>query len=977
MKLYLPKAFHLRLIAYVLCIALSSYATAQTSSGSIHGKVADPSGAVIPSVTVTATASDGRTFTGITNQSGSYEIKGLRAGNYVVTAAAPGFSAYRESDVTVTPPQARLLDISLNIEVAAEKVAVQDEGNTLDVNPSNNAGALTIKGKDLEALSDDPDQLQSDLQALAGPSAGPNGGQIYIDGFTGGQIPPKSSIREIRVNQNPFSAEYEKLGYGRIEIFTKPGTDKYHGQIFFNDNDSVLNTQSPFLLNNPGYNSQMYNGTLSGPLRKKASFFINFERRNINDVSAVNASVLDAAFNPTIFNQSLKNPRTRTNFSPRLDYQLSASNTLTARYQFTDRNETDDGVGQLALASQAYNVKNTEHTIQISDTQIVSPSVINETRFQYERQNNSQIAQNLQPTINVQGAFTAGGNRIGRATDTQNRYELQNYTSVSHGNHFIRFGGRLRAMTESSQSTANFNGTFVFPSLVAYQITQLGLQQGQTAAQIRAAGGGASQFSLTSGQTLASVSTVDAGLFAGDDWRIRPTMTFSYGLRFETQNHIYDHADVAPRLSFAWAIGGGAKKIPQLVLRAGFGIFYDRFGSDFVLQSERLNGIAQQQTIVQFPNFYPDIPSPGSISGGLISPTVYRIAAHLRAPQTIQTAISAERQLSKAATVSVTYINSRGGHQLLLRNINAPAPGTNPSNGPRPFGGTTNIYEYESEGVFRQNQLIANLRITAGSKVSLFSFYTLNYAHSDLGTLAGSSGGAFSEGGSSLSFPSNQYSLGQDYGRASFDVRHRMFLGGSISLPWTLRLSPFVIATSGQPYNITVGHDLNSDSIFNDRPAFPTSSTAAANLLVTRLGSFDVAPNANANLIPINYGNGPGAFSVNLRLSKTFGLGKKVDSAPGGGMGGRGPGGGGPGLGGRGLSGGGGQNPFGPGPGVNRRFNLTISAAARNLFNRVNLATPIGTLDSPLFGKSVALAGGPFSSSSANRRIDLQIMLSF
>ncbi len=977
MKLYSPKSFHLRLSALVLCFALSTYAIAQNSSGSIHGKVADPSGAVIPSVTVTATASDGKTFTGITNQSGTYEIKGLPAGSYVLTAAAPGFAAFSQPDVVVAPGQARLLDIALDIAVAAEKVAVEDEGNTLDVNPSNNAGALTIKGKDLEALSDDPDQLQSDLQALAGPSAGPNGGQIYIDGFTGGQIPPKSSIREIRINQNPFSAEYEKLGYGRIEIFTKPGTDKYHGQISFNDNDSVLNTQSPFLLNNPGYNSQMYNGTLSGPLRKKASFFINLERRNINDVSAVNASVLDAAFNPTIFNQSLKNPRTRTNFSPRLDYQLTASNTLTARYQFTERNETDDGVGQLALASQAYNVKNTEHTVQISDTQIVSPSVINETRFQYERQNNSQIAQNMQPTINVQGAFTGGGNRLGRATDTQNHYELQNYTSVSHGNHFIRFGGRLRALTESSQSTANFNGTFVFPSLAAYQITQIGLQQGQSAAQIRAAGGGASQFSLTSGQPLASVNMVDAGLFAGDDWRIRPTMTFSYGLRFETQNHIYDHADVAPRVSFAWAIGGGGKKIPQLVLRAGFGIFYDRFGSDFVLQSERLNGIAQQQTIVQFPDFYPDIPSPGSISGGQISPTVYRIAAHLRAPQTIQTAISAERQLSKAATVSVTYINSRGGHQLLLRNINAPAPGTNPSNGPRPFGGTTNIYEYESEGVFRQNQLIANFRITAGSKVSLFSFYTLNYAHSDLGTSAGSSGGAFSEGGSSLSFPSNQFDLEQDYGRASFDVRHRMFLGGSISLPWTLRLSPFVIATSGQPYNITVGQDLNSDSIFNDRPAFPTASTAAANLLVTRLGSFDVAPNANAKLIPINYGNGPGAFSVNLRLSKTFGLGKKVDSAPSGGMGGRGPGGGGPGLGGRGLSGGGGQNPFGSGLGVNRRFNLTISAAARNLFNRVNLATPIGTLDSPRFGESVALAGGPFSSSSANRRIDLQVVFSF
>ena len=104
-----------------------------------------------------------------------------------------------------------------------------------------------LSGKDLEALPDDPDELQSDLEALAGPSAGPNGGQLYIDGFTAGQLPPKSSIREIRINQNPFSAEYDKLGYGRIEIFTKPGTDKYHGQFSVEGNSSGLNTRNPFL----------------------------------------------------------------------------------------------------------------------------------------------------------------------------------------------------------------------------------------------------------------------------------------------------------------------------------------------------------------------------------------------------------------------------------------------------------------------------------------------------------------------------------------------------------------------------------------------------------------------------------------------------------------------------------------------------------------------------------------------------------
>ena len=157
---------------------------------------------------------------------------------------------------------------------------------------------MVLSGKDLDALSDDPDELADDLQALAGPSAGPNGGQIYIDGFTGGQLPPKSSIREIRINQNPFSAEYDKLGYGRIEIFTKPGTDQYHGQVSVNGNSSYFNSTSPFATSNPPYDSTQYTANFGGPMGKKASFFINFERRNIGDNAIVNAYVLDPSFAP-------------------------------------------------------------------------------------------------------------------------------------------------------------------------------------------------------------------------------------------------------------------------------------------------------------------------------------------------------------------------------------------------------------------------------------------------------------------------------------------------------------------------------------------------------------------------------------------------------------------------------------------------------------------------------------------------------
>src|ERR1700690_2370129 len=662
-----------------LLLGLTSVLSAQTSSGTLRGRVTDPTGAVIPQATVSATGANSQKATAITNSQGAYELKGLSPGSYTVETVAKGFAKSTEQNIVISADQAQQFDIGLEIQVKPEKVEVQEESATVGVSPSENASALVIKGKDLDALSDDPDELQQELEALAGPSAGPNGGQIYIDGFTGGQLPPKASIREIRVNQNPFSAEYDKLGYGRIEIFTKPGTDKFYGQLMLGGNSSAVDALSPFAQNQPSFHSELFSGNVSGPLTKKASFFFNAERRQINDSNIVNAVVLDSNFNPAPFTEAVPNPRTRTNISPRLDFQLTPSNTLTARYQFFRNNENNEGVGQFSLPSQAYDTTSSEHTLQLSDTQVVSTNVVNETRVQYLHDSSSKSVQNPQPTISVLGAFTGGGNQIGNGSDVQDHYELQNYTSIVHGTHLIKFGGRLRALTDSNQSTSNFNGVFTFSSLSAYQTDK---NVGGTACLAKAIAAlpalptsgdlatcGASQFSIITGQPRSDVTLVDAGLYGQDDWRIRPNMTLSYGLRFETQNDIHDHGDFAPRISFAWGLGGGGKKAaPKTVLRAGFGMFYDRFPYNLVLQAERLNGFTQQQTIVQA----------NTISNGQISPTRYQIASSLRAPLTMQAAVSVERQLAKSTTLAVTYINSYGEHQLFLRNANAPLPGTYP-----------------------------------------------------------------------------------------------------------------------------------------------------------------------------------------------------------------------------------------------------------------------------------------------------------
>jgi hypothetical protein len=355
--------------------------------------------------------------------------------------------------------------------------------------------------------------------------------------------------------------------------------------------------------------------------------------------------------------------------------------------------------------------------------------------------------------------------------------------------------------------------------------------------------------------------------------------------------------------------------------------------------------------------------------------TIYRISPDLHAPYILQSAVSLERQVTKIANVTVSYLNARGVHQLLSRNVNAPLPGTPFSSGPPPNPAAGPIYQYSSDGVFRQNQLIANFNIRSGARLNLFGYYSLNYANSDA---SGASG-----------FPSNQYDLGADYGRASFAVRNRVFIGGTVGLPHAFRLSPFMIFNSGSPYNVTVGQDLSNDSLFNDRPALATNVSGSC--LSPTAACHYVIPTSSYTPIPVNFLTGPAHFTLNLRVAKTFGFGPENRGSTGAGQGGGpggGPGGGGPppgsgprggvfgrGGGGRGGFGGGG-GPFGA-PATTRRYNLTFSINARNILNRVNAATPIGVLSSPNFGQSIALAGGPFSSAAANRKIELQATFSF
>ena len=966
---------------FALLMVFLAISPAQVPTGILRGQVTDPSNAAVAGATVLVFPAEGPSGTAATNRDGIFELKPLAPGKYTVRVLAQGFAPFEVKDVSVPAGAPVVIAVHLSIEEQKEKVVVSDSTTQLDTSSGSNANSIMLKGKDLEALSDDPDELQEELTALAGPSAGPNGGQIYIDGFTAGQLPPKSSIREIRLNQNPFSAEYDKLGYGRIEILTKPGTDRLHGQFMINGNASGFNARNPFIGNadQPAYHSVLYSGNLGGAINKRASFFFSLDRRNIDEISVINTPALDANFNPVQFTGAVPNPRTRTNLTPRVDYQLSSTNTLTARYQYFRENEMNNGIGPFKLPTQGYNELNTEHTLQISDTQTLSERTINETRLQYVRSASTQTVLNTSPAVAVGGAFTGGGNYQGNLIQTTNGFEIQNYTSIASGKHFIRFGARARIDDDSVHKMLGFNGSFTFDSLVSYQITEQDLQAGFRPDQIRtdcrgtsSSGtpvcGGANLFAITVGNSLVTNTYFDLGLYAQDEWRVRPNVTLNYGLRYERQNQIDDNGGFAPRLSMAWGIKKSKQGGPKAVLRAGFGIFYDRFQQKYLEQAQLLNGVTQQSFVVTNPDFFPSLPTAAELTAAQASPTIYQVDPHLRTPYTIQSGVTLEKQLSKSANIAFTYLHSRGAHALLTRNVNAPLPPDfNPTN--RPLSSNNNIYQYVSAGDFKQNQFIVNGNVRVGTRLSLFGYYTLNYANSDVSGNAGLSQGI---GG----FPSNQYDLALDYGRAYFDIRHRFFFGGSISLPYMFRISPFLIASSGVPFNVTTGVDSNGDSVFTDRPTFAQLQAALSRATVPDDVSFHCQPPAGAAEIPINCGLSPARFSLNLRLSKTFGFGKRAKSAAtaaggptSGGTFGRGPGGGGKGN--RGGMFGGDSVSSG------QRYSLTLGISARNLLNDVNEALPVGVISSPIFGHANSLAGGPFGSQASNRRIDMQVTFSF
>lgn len=981
--------------------------TAQQRTGSLRGQVTDELGALVVGASVTLVAADGSQKSATTNDDGIYTINAIAPGPYTLRIAASGFSPYEKTELSIAAGPRTTHDARLVVGIEKQVITVTEEQN-LTTDPASNADAVVLKGQDLDVLPDDPDALASAVQAMAGPSTGPSGGQIFIDGFTGGRMPPKESIREVRVNQNPFNAENSGIGFGNIEIFTKPGADKLRGSSFFNFNDESLNSRNPFAPTRTPFQTRYYGGSISGPITQgKSSFFLDVQRRVTNDNAIINARILNANLVPTPFNVALLVPNRFFSISPRFDYQLNPANTLVVRYSYSKFDAENIGASDFSLPERAYSRGNTLQTVQITETAILGPTLMNETRLQFIRNRFEQNGNNEIPTVQVQDAFIAGGSQVGLAHSKEKRWELQNYSTWTKGAHILRFGARVRGIHLTDFSPQNFGGTFTFsggnaPQLdannqivigsngnpVLIPITSLEryrrtlLFQGNP--NMRLLGGGVTQFSLAGGNPEASVKQVDLGAFVQDEWRIRPNLTLTMGFRYERQTNISSNYNFAPRLFFAWAPGGtsvgsgpGAppSSSPKMVIRGGIGVFYDRFGERATLLANRFNGTNQ----VDFRVFDPEVldQSTFSLNGVSNVPTlesleafaapqiVRRIAPDFQAPTFVMTAVNFERQLPAKFTFFAVAFNYRGKHLLRVRNINAPLPGTydpeNPNNSIRPFGNIGDIHYYESSANFNDYRVFGGLRRQMSKGFSLFANFGGGRGKSDTDCIFGSIGSCF---------PADTYDLNDEYSRVSFIPSGNFFFGGTFIVPkMKINLNPFIVYSTGRPFNIVTGRDTNGDGLFTERPAFATAQTDPENLKQTRFGDFDLAPAPGQELIPRNYGMGPGFFAVNIGISRAFQFGNMPSSPANAG-------------------------PAKPAnaapanaapansPSPEKRYTLTFSVNIQNLLNNTNLSNPIGNLSSDRFGESFSTSGsfgfGPGGSAAAgNRRIQLQVRFGF
>ncbi|PYS44792.1 MAG: hypothetical protein DMG13_33305 [Acidobacteria bacterium] len=754
-----------RLCLPVAIILFAVTVRAQTTK--VTGTAADPSGALIVGADITLMGpGGGAILTTKTGPDGGFTIE-VPPGSYGLEVSADGFEKVQRQ--IEAGPDSRPVTVTLPVAKMTQEVEVQDNPNPISLDPDNNQTALVLKEDDIQSLPDDEDELTAYLTELAGPRAAAAGGvQFIVDGFLGGRIPPKDQIREIRINTNPFTTEYSRAGFGRIEIITRPGTGKIRGNFNFNFRNDALNARNAFAAVKLPYSRQNYQGSVSGPFIHDKLTLTLFAQRN----DALNTDTIRAITTDGELNSSIVKPNLRENFNSRGQYAISPNNTLHFNLESAANTRSNQGVGGFGLPERASNSKSNQFGLQLRDTAVLSTRFVHETRLEITRNHSTANALTQSVAINVLDAFQAGGSQ--NMSDETDRSFLFGDTLIFNSKGFtLKAGTQADYFRNRVYSANNFSGTFVFSSLDGYR------------------DGKPTTFTMNRGNRLVYVSQLELGAFVQTDIKLSNRLLISPGLRYQIQTNLSDHNNFDPRVAVSFSLNKSA------ILRAGVGTFHQTFSTNLFQQLQLLDGTRQVQIVIRNPSF-PD-PFAGGI--GQTIPSSLRVRSdNLVAPYTSNVSVSLEKSLKSGAVISIAYDFIRGNHVYRSRNINAPLPG----NVVRPDPAQGNILQLESSGLSSFNGLTFGFRRRIGPVMNLFTNYTFSSSYND-------TDGAFG-------LPANNYDLRSEWARSPDNQRHHFQAGINGRLPLGISVNAFMRLNSGRPYNITTGLDDNGDTVTNDRP---------------------------------------------------------------------------------------------------------------------------------------------------------------
>jgi hypothetical protein len=746
----------------------------------LTGVVLDPSDSGVAGAKITLERNDGSSpAPAIAGATGGFRFEGLRAGSYRLTVEHDGFKRTVSQVRIGSRPPAPLV-IRLQVADIRSSVTVTDQATQLSTNSADNLDTVTLDRNALDNLPIfDQDYVGTMSRFLDAGSVATGGVTLMVDGIEATRAGVSASaIQEVKINQDPYSAEYPRPGRGRIEIITKPGSPDYHGTFNFLFRDYHLNARDPFSLTKPFEQRRIFEGSLTGPLGHggKTSFLISANREE-EDVQAVVYAQGPAG----PIQETLPAPARNTEISAGVNRQIGKEHLISMRGLYTDRSVRNQGVGGFNLPEVATNFEDREDIFFFNHRGPVTKRLYNLFRFYFGRQHTPTASVNSAPKIVVLGAFTGGGAQADRL-QTENHIALNEIMVWSGRKHTLRFGFNVPDISRRGlDDNTNTGGTYTFSSLQSYQLQR-------PFSLVRQSGNGHVVF----------VEKVLGG-FVQDEFKVRPNLQFSLGLRYDWQNYFHDKNNLGPRASFAWAPDRGHKT----VIRGGSGFFYDRTGPQPIFDLLRYDG----QRLLQYVLTDPPYPAPGATG-----PTsIVRLDPTVKLPFLLQYGFGVERQLRKATMLSVNYYGTRGVNLFRSRDVNAPPP---PFYLTRPDARYSVWRQIESSADLKSNSVEVALRGNVTRYFTGMIQYTLAKAYNSVG------GNSLAGARASLnSFPANSYDLTGEWARADYDQRHRFNLLGTLTPNRNFKLGVAVGLYSGMPYTMTTGRDDNHDSFANDRPA--------------------------------------------------------------------------------------------------------------------------------------------------------------